>query len=297
MGHWSRCQPRPQHQPRRLHLYRRGELASLTLQSFNLDSDPPTVACEAAYSKRRRHDVVPLHPAVVERLRAWLAARSSLKPNEPLFALRTESGGLRRTSKMMMSDLERAIQAWIQEAEGDEKERQRREESDFLRYQDEKGLYADFHANRHTFISNLARAGVSPKAAQTVARRSDVNLTMGVYSHVDVIDQAAAINALPAPPITASAWSATAEPAAAMDERQPAADESVVHIVVQTFGLEGLPLASSCPTEAQKQNEAGARKPLPQEASVTLCQALATPDASSGGGTRTPDTRIMIPLL
>ena len=27
-------------------------------------------------------------------------------------------------------------------------------------YRDEDGLFADFHANRHTFISNLSRAGV-----------------------------------------------------------------------------------------------------------------------------------------
>ena len=61
-------------------------------------------------------------------------------------------------------------------------------------------MYADFHANRHTFITNLARAGVHPKLAQSMARHSDVNLTMGIYSHVEVAQQADAINTLPAPP-------------------------------------------------------------------------------------------------
>ncbi|HEX5471778.1 MAG TPA: tyrosine-type recombinase/integrase, partial [Lacipirellulaceae bacterium] len=79
-------------------------------------------------------------------------------------------------------------------------ERKRREETDYLQYQDENGLYADFHANRHTFISSLAKSGVSPKVAQTMARHSDINLTMNVYSHVKMEEQEAAIAVLPAPP-------------------------------------------------------------------------------------------------
>jgi hypothetical protein len=70
-----------------------------------------------------------------------------------------------------------------------------------LAYCNDDGLYADFHANRHTFISNLARAGVSPKMAQSIARHSDVNLTLNVYSHVGIGEQATAIQSLPGPPI------------------------------------------------------------------------------------------------
>jgi integrase len=158
--------------------YRRNELASLTLRSFNFDSDPPTVSVKASYSKRRRNDVVSLHPAVVERLLQWLASRPPAPAGTPLFALKTKTGALRRTSKMMRLDLERAG----------------------ITYCDEDGLYEDFHANRHTFISNLARAGVSPKIAQSIARHSDVNLTLNVYSHVGIREQAAAIRSLPAPP-------------------------------------------------------------------------------------------------
>jgi integrase len=101
---------------------------------------------------------------------------------------------------MMKLDLEQARKAWIDEAKKDRKERKRREETDYLQYQDENGLYADFHANRHTFISNLAKSGVSPKVAQTMARHSDINLTMNVYSHVKMEEQEAAIAVLPAPP-------------------------------------------------------------------------------------------------
>jgi len=42
--------------------------------------------------------------------------------------------------------------------------------------------------------------GLSPKIAQTLARHSDVRLTLGVYTHLGLHDQTAAIAALPPPP-------------------------------------------------------------------------------------------------
>ncbi|MGL6194444.1 MAG: hypothetical protein ACRC2T_06430, partial [Thermoguttaceae bacterium] len=47
----------------------------------------------------------------------------------------------------------------------------------FLYYCNGKGKYADFHGLRHTFISNLGKAGVSPKTAQVLARHSTIELT------------------------------------------------------------------------------------------------------------------------
>ncbi len=118
----------------------------------------------------------------------------------PVFNLTARGSGLRRTSKMMKENLERARAAWIEGTEKNRKERNHREESDYLQYQGEQRLYADFHANRHTFISNLAKSRVSPKVAQTMARHSDINLTINVYSHVKMDEQTAAISALPSPP-------------------------------------------------------------------------------------------------
>ena len=73
------------------------------------------------------------------------------------------------------------------------------EQSDFLAYRNHAGLYADFHSCRHFFITSLERAGVSPKMAQTLARHSDIRLTLGVYAHVELKDQTAAIKALGGP--------------------------------------------------------------------------------------------------
>jgi integrase len=53
--------------------------------------------------------------------------------------------------------------------------------------------------NRHTFITNLCRADISPKAAQILARHSDIQLTMDVYTHVDREAQIDAIRKLKAP--------------------------------------------------------------------------------------------------
>ncbi len=75
-------------------------------------------------------------------------------------------------------------------------ELKRREKSDFLRYKNSNGLYADFHAMRHTFITNLCRANVPPKTAQALARHSDIRLTMNTYSHVGQQEQASAIGKL-----------------------------------------------------------------------------------------------------
>jgi site-specific recombinase XerD len=76
-------------------------------------------------------------------------------------------------------------------------EEKRRRASDFLRYQDSNGKFADFHALRHTFITNLGRAGIASKTAQTLARHSDISLTMPIYTHVDQAEQEEAINPLP----------------------------------------------------------------------------------------------------
>jgi len=44
-------------------------------------------------------------------------------------------------------------------------------------------LVADFHALRHTFITNLANSGTYPKIAQLLARHSTITLTMDRYTH------------------------------------------------------------------------------------------------------------------
>lgn len=66
-----------------------------------------------------------------------------------------------------------------------------------IAFVDEAGLFADFHSLRHSFVSMLAAGDVHPKRAQRLARHSDINVTMGLYSDTLLIDEAKAVSALP----------------------------------------------------------------------------------------------------
>lgn len=101
----------------------------------------------------------------------------------------------------MKADLKAARKEWIEDRTLSEAEREARKESDFLTYQDEDGLFADFHSNRHTFVSNLGKANVPLTTAQKLARHHDPKLTANIYTHLEVSDQAGAIASLPPPPV------------------------------------------------------------------------------------------------
>ena len=66
-----------------------------------------------------------------------------------------------------------------------------------IKYEDDAGRFADFHALRHTFITNLTKGGVSPRVAQSLARHSTITLTMDRYSHVVQSSERAALEVLP----------------------------------------------------------------------------------------------------
>jgi len=163
------------------------ELRSLKPESFNLDAEPPTVTVAAAYSKHRREDVLLLRPKLAKDLETWLSKRPKRKP---VFKIPE------KPARMLKADLEAARKTWIEKAEND-KEKKKRQASDFLKYTDTDGRVADFHALRHTFITNLARGNVNPKTAQTLARHSTITLTMDRYSHVSNGEAAKALEALP----------------------------------------------------------------------------------------------------
>jgi integrase/recombinase XerD len=155
--------------------FRKGEIGSLTLRSFRLNAEPPTATVAACYSKRKRQDTQILHPKVVRGLREWLATKPDMKDDDLLFPVsgRVPGGKERKTHKTMKRDLQAARTKWIEDGKTPE-EQERRSKSDFLCYQSKEGLFADFHSNRHLFITSLERAGLSPKMAQTLARHSDV---------------------------------------------------------------------------------------------------------------------------
>jgi integrase len=146
------------------------ELASLTPSSFDLVGG--TVTVNAAYSKRRREDVLPLHPELVKLLAEYLQGKTKDAPVWP------GTWSQQASAKMLRLDLEEAG----------------------IPYRDEAGRVFDFHATRGQFISELARQGVHPKTAQMLARHSSINLTMNTYTHLGLVDLKSAVENLPPPP-------------------------------------------------------------------------------------------------
>jgi integrase len=168
---------------------RAGELRSLTRGSFWLEGKEPSVTVAAAYSKNRREAVQPLLPSTAAELQKHLANKL---PTAPAFPMPKPN----MVARIMRADLAVARQAWI-EAAATAEERQEREQSTDLAYRDDAGRVFDFHALRHTFISNLAAGGVHPKTAQQLARHSTITLTMDRYSHTYRGQLADALNVLP----------------------------------------------------------------------------------------------------
>ena len=136
--------------------FRRNEIGSLTKRSFDFKSDPPMLKVKPTISKRRKEDKIPLRRDVAKMIQAWIAeSKADLGVDESLLPVTGKE-----TAEMVKADLERAG----------------------LPYVDEEGLYADFHALRGTFTTNLILGGASPKHTQDLARHSDINLTMNAYA-------------------------------------------------------------------------------------------------------------------
>ena len=44
------------------------------------------------------------------------------------------------------------------------------------------------HVCRHTYCSNMAKSGISPKTLQYLMGHSDIDVTLNVYTHIDIED-------------------------------------------------------------------------------------------------------------
>lgn len=128
---------------------RANELRSLTVNCF--DFEERTVTLTQAYTKNKKVAIVTMPKSLAADLRAYVANKL---PNTQVFRV------CRAPSLMIKRD---HIAAGIE-------------------YKTDEG-YADFHALRHSFITNLARAGVHPSDAMALARHSTITLTMNYYTH------------------------------------------------------------------------------------------------------------------
>jgi integrase len=147
---------------------RASEIKSLTKGSFTFDVFPPNVTVRAAYSKRRREDVILLREDLARELQDHL---KNVLPSSKAFQMTD----VHHLAKMLRKDLDAAK----------------------IPYVDDSGRYVEFHALRHTFISLLAQAEVHPKTAQVLARHSTISLTLDLYTHSYLEGEVKALEKLP----------------------------------------------------------------------------------------------------
>lgn len=147
---------------------RRLELVRLQWRDVAIDG--PGRAClelRAEATKAKRADVVPLPDHLVRALRA--ARPEKYAPTDPVFAKVPDF-------YYWHEDLNRAG----------------------IKYRGADGRIVGFHSMRVTFVSELERAGVSPRTIMELARHRDYKLTAGTYTDVRVLDTFGAAARLPA---------------------------------------------------------------------------------------------------
>jgi integrase len=269
---------------------RAGELASLLPSSFVLDHDPPVIRLKARRSKRRRNDTQPLPQELAEALRPWLAGKPAGQPVWP-------GTWAKRAWEMIGRDLAEARAAWVEEASQDAAERKRREESDYLVYEDRDGRTFDFHATRHSYITLLARSGAHPKTAQDLARHSTVDLTMNHYTHLRLRDLAGAVEGLPSilpNQSAAAALRATgtdpATPASGAGSEDPPA-ESLRPACAAGEAGRGLVRGAETPGNDGAERPTGLN-PSTVQGDEAGCESMRAVEGRVGEGTRTPDIQI-----
>jgi integrase len=142
---------------------RASELRSLTKAAF--DFQGCTVTLQAAYSKRRRQDVLPIRPDTAREIENLLAPKL---PTAQAFKVPDKA------ADMLRDDLKDAKIDYMVD-----------------------GKVFDFHSLRHETGTLLAASGVDVKTAQTLMRHSDINLTMSIYTHTLRGAEAKAVAKLP----------------------------------------------------------------------------------------------------
>jgi hypothetical protein len=135
------------------------EILRVEMRDVRLDETQPRIIARATAKKKNKKEASqPLHPVVVERLRAFLEARQ-MQPADKVFA------PLFRTRGQIKRDLAAAGVA----------------------RHDEHGRVADFHSLRHTFCTNLQRLGIPQRVLMHLMRHSDRKLSDYLYTDTSML--------------------------------------------------------------------------------------------------------------
>ena len=166
---------------------RKGELASLTVADVRLDEATPFLQLSASHSKNGQAAQIPLRADLADELRAYLAAKLEAYRQNTLADGRSEIPVVLPGGTPLFSiprDLIRVFDRDLAAAG--------------IAKTDAAGRTVDIHCLRHTFATMLSRARITPRVAQELLRHSDIRLTMGTYTHIELLDTTGAVEALPA---------------------------------------------------------------------------------------------------
>jgi integrase len=133
---------------------RLGELRQLVWGDLKLGDLPAHIVVRALTAKNRREAVVPLHPMLLEELKA--ARPRCATDASPVFTR------CRNADRRIRRDMEAASIARF----------------------DAMGRKLCFHSLRYTFATKLARSGASQRLVQELMRHSDPRLTANLYTDV-----------------------------------------------------------------------------------------------------------------
>ncbi|MCH7556589.1 MAG: site-specific integrase, partial [Planctomycetes bacterium] len=152
--------------------FRSTECRTLTWGDVDLSSDPPTATVTAKRAKNRRRHDQPLTASLAALLARYKAARGNVDRSDTVIP---GGANVSHAAEVLRADM---AHAGIDE-------------------HDSAGRARVFHSLRHSFCSNLARAGVHPRDAMELMRHSDIKLTFGTYTDASLLDTHGALEALP----------------------------------------------------------------------------------------------------
>ena len=166
-----------------------GQMRALTVKDLDLDNDPPSVTTHARYVKRRRTHTQVIRAELAAELRKRFA---TMMPSAAAVKLPSKS----HMAEMLRKDLAAARAAWIGAAGRDDKQRERRQRSDFLADVNHQGEKAVFYSTRRGHGTALADAGVPEKDIARPMHHAS-RTTTARYLHGDRRSAARAVAALP----------------------------------------------------------------------------------------------------
>ena len=168
---------------------RKGELASLTVSALHLDGDGAYAELSGKNAKSGKGARIPIRGDLAEDLCDYVADKLHEYQRRTLADGRIEFCEALPGDMKLFNVPRDFIKIFDRDlaAAGIDKT-------------DAEGCTVDIHCLRHTFATMLSQAGVAPRMAQELLRHSDIRLTMNTYTHLQLVDTARAVEALPSIP-------------------------------------------------------------------------------------------------